>query len=104
MTLRQLMLIIVPLLAVCVMGSALYLVTVRYESRALFLKSERLQLQAEEFDVAWRQLQSERAELARNARIDRKARNELDLSAADINRTMYIQGKTSALNIKQEQP
>lgn len=103
MTLRKLLLIVVPLLAVCVMGSALYLVNVRYDSRALFLKSERLQLQAEEFDVAWRQLQSERAELARNARIDRKARNELDLSVADIGRTMYIQGKPSALGL-QEQP
>ncbi|NLJ61937.1 MAG: cell division protein FtsL, partial [Alcaligenaceae bacterium] len=44
----------VPILALLVMASAIYLVNTRYQSRALFIKSEQLQLQAQELDVAWR--------------------------------------------------
>lgn len=86
-------------LIVLVMVSALTLVTKRYESRALFIQSEQLQLEAQELDVAWRHLQSERSELARNARINQMAKQELELVIADLNRTIYIQGQASKLPI-----
>lgn len=86
-------------LIVLVMVSALTLVTKRYESRALFIESEQLQLEAQELDVAWRHLQSERSELARNARINQMAKQELELVIADLNRTIYIQGQASKLPI-----
>lgn len=85
------------ILMLLVMASAVTLVTKRYHSRALFIKSEQLQLQAQELDIAWRHLQSERAELARNARINQLAKHELELGTADLNRTIYIQGQTSRL-------
>ncbi len=94
----------VPILALLVMASAIYLVNTRYQSRALFIKSEQLQLQAQELDVAWRHLQSDRAELARNARIDRIARQDLALYPADLSRTVYIQGKPSILPPRGGQP
>lgn len=94
----------VPLLVVLVMVSAIYLVNTRYQSRVLFIKSEQLQLQAQELDIAWRHLQSDRAELARHSRIDQLARNQLDLIPTDLNRTLYIQGKPSALFPRQVEP
>lgn len=94
----------VPFFVILVMASALYLVTARYQSRTLFIKSEQLQLQAQELDIAWRHLQSERAELARNARIDKMARHDLDLTSADLGRTIYIQGKASALPPQEIRP
>lgn len=86
-------------LIILVMVSALTLVTKRYDSRALFIQSEQLQLEAQELDVAWRHLQSERSELARNARINQMAKKELELVIADLNRTIYIQGQVSKLPI-----
>lgn len=100
MTLR----VFVPILALLVMMSAIYLVSTRYQSRALFIKSEQLQLQAQELDIAWRHLHSDRAELARNARIDQMARDELSLDANDLARTLYIQGKPSALPQSETRP
>ena len=84
-------------LVLLVMASAIMLVTNRYQSRALFIKSEQLEIQAQELDIAWRHLQSERAELARNARINQIARRELQFGPADLNRTIYIQGQASQL-------
>lgn len=89
--------ILLSMLVVAVMVSAVALVTKRYHSRALFIKSEQLQLQAQELDIAWRHLQSERAELARNARINQIAKHELELGTADLSRTLYIQGQASRL-------
>lgn len=94
----------ISVLALFVMASALYLVNTRYQSRSLFIQSEHLQLQGQELDIAWRHLQSDRAELARHARVDQMARNELNLSSADLNRTLYIQGKPSALPPRARRP
>lgn len=96
--------ITVPILALFVMASAIYLVNTRYQSRSLFIQSEQLQLQGQELDIAWRHLQSDRAELARHARVDQMARHELSLSSADLNRTLYIQGKVSALPPLERRP
>ncbi|WP_322996607.1 cell division protein FtsL [Castellaniella sp.] len=81
----------VLLLAVILMGSAISLVTVRFQTRELFVSSERLKSQAQELDTEWRRLQLERAELARNARIDALARTELHLVSVTPDRTIYLQ-------------
>lgn len=94
--------LVLPILILLVMASAIVLVTKRYQSRALFIKSEQLQLEGQELDIAWRHLQSERSQLARNARIDQMARHELDLTSADLSRTIYIQGQASVLPQRQE--
>lgn len=90
--------IILSGLVFLVMVSAIALVTNRYHSRSLFIKSEQLQLQAQELDIAWRHLQSDRAELARNTRINQMAKHELELDAAELGRTIYIQGQASRLS------
>lgn len=78
-------------LALLLMASAISLVTVRFQARELFVASERLKSQAHELDTEWRRLQLERAELARNARIDSLARTELHLIPVTPDRTIYLQ-------------
>ncbi|WP_322999704.1 cell division protein FtsL [Castellaniella sp.] len=79
------------ILALLLMASAISLVTVRFQTRELFVASEHLKSQAHELDTEWRRLQLERAELARNARIDSLARTELHLVPVTPDRTIYLQ-------------
>ncbi|MFT0534218.1 cell division protein FtsL [Castellaniella hirudinis] len=78
------------------MGSAISLVTVRFQTRELFVSSERLKSQAQELDSEWRRLQLERAELARNARVSALARTELHLIPVTPDRTIYLPAPTPA--------
>lgn len=78
--------------AALLMMSAISLVTARFQSRQLFVESERAAAKARELDVDWRRLQLERAELARNARIDGVAREELKMISTSPDRTVYIKG------------
>ena len=78
------------------MASAISLVTARFQSRQLFVESERAAARARELDVDWRRLQLERAELARNARIDGVAREELKMTSTSPDRTIYIKGTAPA--------
>ncbi len=94
----------VPILVVFVMASAIALVNARYEARSLFIKSEQLSLQAQELDIAWRHLQSDRAELARHARITLLAKEDLNLVPAELPRTMYIPGRPSVLLPREGRP
>lgn len=87
--------------AVIVMGlllmlAALSLVTARYQSRHLFIQNEQLLAQANELDVTWRHLQLERAELSRNARVDRIAREQLRMIPIAPARTLYIRDANDA--------
>lgn len=78
------------LLAVVLMVSAFSLVTARFQSRQLFVQLESLQTKAKDLDTEWRRLQLERAEFARNARIDDIARTELGMVSPGIDRTIYL--------------
>lgn len=83
-------------LALVLMVSALSLVTARFQSRQLYIQLDRQEDVARQLDTDWRRLQLERAELARHARIDHIARNELDMISGSPDRTLYIQGAVSA--------
>lgn len=78
------------LLAAVLMVSAISLVTARHQSRQLFVAVERLEDRSRELDIEWRRLQLERAELARNARIDHIARSDLGMVTATPDRSIYL--------------
>ena len=78
------------ILAVMLMASALFLVTARFQSRQLYMQLDRQEDLARQLDTEWRRLQLERAELARHARIDNVARNELGMISGSPERTLYI--------------
>lgn len=77
-------------LAVLLMLSAISLVTSRYHSRQLFIELERGNALANTLDTDWRRLQLERAELARNARVDHVARQDLKMIPIVPDRTLYV--------------
>ncbi len=78
------------IVALLLMLSAISLVTARYQSRQLFVELERSRAKARELDVDWRHLQLERAELARNARVDSLAREDLKMTSIVPDRTIFI--------------
>lgn len=77
-------------LAVVLMLCAISLVTSRYQSRQLFIDYDRAQAKARDLEVDWRRLQLDRAELARSARVDHAARENLKMIAIVPERTIYI--------------
>lgn len=75
MSLRLLM---VSLLAL-VLLSALNVIWVRHETRVLFVELQSLQSQRDELNVDWGRLQLEQSAWATKARIERIARDELQM-------------------------
>jgi len=84
------------LIGLLLLLAALSLVTARYQARLLFIQNEQLLSQFQELDVAWRQLQLERAELSRNARVDEIARGTLRMVPIAPSRTVYIRDTVAA--------
>ncbi|MVW71782.1 cell division protein FtsL [Bordetella sp. 15P40C-2] len=84
--------------AILLMLSAISLVTSRYHSRQLFIELERSNTLSNTLDTDWRRLQLERAELARNARIDHAARQDLKLIPITPERTLYLNQSPVAAN------
>ena len=78
------------IIAALLMLSAISLVTSRYQSRQLFVELGRDQAQERDLEVGWRRLQLERAELARNARVDAIARDSLKMISIVPDRTLYL--------------
>ena len=85
------------IVALLLMLSAISLVTARYQARQTFVELERSRASARTLDVDWRQLQLERAELARNARVDRVAREQLQMISIVPDRTIYINQATATV-------
>jgi len=82
-------------LAAFLMGAALALVTARFQARELFMTLERMRNQARELDADWRQLQWERAQETRHARIDRVARQTLKMAPRTPDRVLYVKPGSS---------
>ncbi|RYH52603.1 MAG: cell division protein FtsL [Alcaligenaceae bacterium] len=78
------------IVAILLMLSAISLVTARYQSRQLFVESERVQAQTRDLETGWRRLQLDRAEHARNSRVDEAASGELGMLGIVPDRTLYL--------------
>ncbi len=69
-------------LAVLLFGSALLLVRTSYESRRLFADIERAQAQERRLEVEYQRLEAERQAQATHLRIERLAREKLQMRPA----------------------
>jgi cell division protein FtsL len=76
--------------AAVLMLSAISLVTARYQARQLYVELDRSRTSARDLQITWRQLQLDRAEHARNAHVDRVARESLKMIAIVPDKTIYI--------------
>lgn len=84
------------LVAGVLMISAISLVTARYQARQLYVELDRSRTQAFNYDIEWRQLQLDRAEQARNANVDKLAREQLKMTSIAPDRTIYINQSASS--------
>lgn len=82
------LLIVIALLAANV-ASALLVVNVRHENRRHFVQLQDLQSQRDELQVQWGQLQLEQSAWATHGRIERVAREQLDMVIVD-NRDVVV--------------
>jgi len=90
------------LVAGVLMISAISLVTARYQARQLYVELDRSKTQALNFDIEWRQLQLDRAEQARNANVDKLAREQLKMISIVPERTIYINQSASSATTRGE--
>lgn len=77
-------------LLAAVIASALYLVRTQYESRRLFAELDRAQSEARKLDTEHERLEAEKRAQATPARVERLAREQLQMRAATPAITQYV--------------
>jgi cell division protein FtsL len=78
------------LLLVALVLSALYLVKTSHDARRLFAELDRLQTRARELDTDTQRLDTERQAAATNIRVERIAREKLQMRPATPAVTLYV--------------
>ena len=84
-------------LLVAVVASALYLVKVQYESRRLVTEIERAQNEFRKLEIDHERLQVEKRAQATPARVEKLARDQLQMRAATPAITQYVTLKRTSL-------
>jgi cell division protein FtsL len=77
-------------LLLAVLASALYLVSVQYESRRLFAEIDRAQLDARKLESERERLELEKREQATPQRVEKLAKERLQMRAATPAITSYV--------------
>jgi cell division protein FtsL len=88
----RLNLLLLVLLTVCALG----LVTSQHKARKLFAELERQQARTKALDVEWGQLELETRTWALPSRIDKLARERLDMRAPDPRRIHVLRREQAA--------
>lgn len=78
------------LLVLATLGSAMYLVSVQYESRRLFTELEKAHREARRLGTELERLQVEKRSQATPARVERVAREKLQMRQVTPGITMYL--------------
>jgi cell division protein FtsL len=89
------------LLLIALMASALYLVKVQYESRRLYAEIERAQNEFRKLEIEHERLQVEKRAQATPARVERLAREQLQMRPATPAITQYVTLKGVAHEVVQ---
>lgn len=84
-------------LLLAVIGSALYLVHIQYESRRLYVELERASAQSRKIEVDNERLQVEKRAQATPLRVERLAKERLQMQTATPAITQYVTLKDSAV-------
>lgn len=80
---RRFVLLALPLLWLAVLASAIAVVRVRHESRALFAELERLSAERDRLNIEWNQLQLEQSSWSNHGFVERVARERLGMDFPD---------------------
>ena len=84
------LLVVVVILAGLVIGSAIAVVEVKHQSRSLFLTLEALEDERDRLNTEWSRLRLEQGALATHSRIERIARESLDLQMPETSRMVMV--------------
>ena len=82
--------IIAVLLLGLVMSSAFGMIYSKHQSRKLFVELQRLHKQVDELNIEWGRLQLEQSAWSAHGRIERIARDKLNMKLPDANEVVYI--------------
>ena len=85
-------------LLLAVMASALYLVRVQYESRRLYMELDREQSEARRLDTERERLFAEKRGQATPLRVERLAKQQLQMRPASPGITQYVSQASSPLS------
>jgi cell division protein FtsL len=85
------------LLLVAVLLTALYVVHTQYESRRIFVELEKANAQGRKLDIDKETLQAERRSQATPLRVDRLARDKLQMLPATAAITQYVPYREAAV-------
>jgi cell division protein FtsL len=77
-------------LLILLLGSSLYLVKTSYESRRLFAAIDRAKGEERQLDVEFKRLDAERQAQGTNARVEKVARDKLQMRTATPGVTHYV--------------
>ena len=78
------------LLIIATLGSAMYLVSVQYESRRVFTELERAQREGRRLKTEFERLEVEKRSQATPARVERVAREKLQMHQVTPGITVYM--------------
>lgn len=80
MSIGRLWILVLPLLWAAVLASAVGIVFVRHEARALFTELERLAAERDELNIEWGQLQLEQSAWSNHGFVERVASDKLGMT------------------------
>lgn len=82
--------VLVLILGLAVVASALAVVDAQHRSRTLFVELQRLEEEAADLDTEWGRLQLEQSTWATHGRIERIAREELDMRMPEFEQAEIV--------------
>ncbi|MDZ7813137.1 MAG: cell division protein FtsL [Ideonella sp.] len=84
------------LLLIALVAGGLYLVKVSYEARRLFVDLERAKAEEQQLQADERRLEAERRTAATHLRVERVARDKLNMRQANAENTLYVAEKPAS--------
>ena len=81
------------ILMISIFISAIYLIKVRHENRLLFIELQHLQQQRDQLNEEWGQLQLEQSTLVQHHRIEKFARQRLNMFLPNYDQMIVIHNK-----------
>lgn len=79
-----------PILAMCLVACAFFLVNSQHQARRLFIELERAQEQTRQLEIEGRQLQLDQSKLSQHARIEAVAKRDLKMMAVKPGSAVYL--------------
>ncbi len=87
--------LLIAALGLLVVVSAIAVVEVKHQSRSLFVTLEALQDERDRLNTEWSRLRLEQGALATHSRVERIARESLDLRMPDTDRMIVIRSQAA---------